>query len=50
MPPQLPIVQSERREITRRGVLWLGLNCDVRCKFCYDELVVAARYESPVVV
>jgi pyruvate-formate lyase-activating enzyme len=24
---------------TRRGVLWLGLHCDVRCKFCYDELV-----------
>jgi MoaA/NifB/PqqE/SkfB family radical SAM enzyme len=20
-------------------VLWLGLTCDVRCKFCYDELV-----------
>src|SRR5262249_18380489 len=27
------------REFTRRGVLWLGLACDVRCKFCYDELV-----------
>ncbi|NRQ37978.1 radical SAM protein [Nonomuraea sp. NN258] len=24
---------------TSRGVLWLGLHCDVRCKFCYDELV-----------
>jgi MoaA/NifB/PqqE/SkfB family radical SAM enzyme len=22
---------------TRRGVLWLGLHCDVRCKFCYDR-------------
>jgi MoaA/NifB/PqqE/SkfB family radical SAM enzyme len=22
---------------TRRGVLWLGLRCDVRCEFCYDE-------------
>lgn len=29
------------REITRRGVLWLGLACDVRCKFCYDELVAS---------
>jgi len=25
------------RRLTRRGVLWLGLRCDVRCKFCYDE-------------
>lgn len=24
------------RHLTRRGVLWLGLRCDVRCKFCYD--------------
>jgi hypothetical protein len=24
-------------------VLWLGLRCDVRCKFCYDEHVPAAR-------
>ena len=24
------------RGVTRRGVLWLGLHCDVRCKFCYD--------------
>ena len=30
------------REITRRGVLWLGLRCDVRCKFCYDDRVSAA--------
>jgi MoaA/NifB/PqqE/SkfB family radical SAM enzyme len=29
------------RQITRRGVLWLGLACDVRCKFCYDELVAS---------
>lgn len=37
-----PAVQwSTAREITRRGVLWLGLACDVRCKFCYDELVAA---------
>lgn len=25
------------RHFTRRGVLWVGLRCDVRCKFCYDE-------------
>lgn len=26
-------------EVTRRGVLWLGLKCDVRCKFCYDDRI-----------
>ncbi|MEV4201489.1 radical SAM protein [Micromonospora globbae] len=30
---------TTQRQITRRGVLWLGLTCDVRCKFCYDEKV-----------
>jgi len=29
------------RHLTRRGVLWVGLRCDVRCKFCYDERVAA---------
>jgi MoaA/NifB/PqqE/SkfB family radical SAM enzyme len=30
---------TRTRELTRRAVLWLGLICDVRCRFCYDELV-----------
>lgn len=30
------------RHLTRRGVLWLGLKCDVRCKFCYDENIMTA--------
>lgn len=34
-----PVEWSTERRLTRRGVLWLGLRCDVRCKFCYDELV-----------
>ncbi len=29
--------RSRNRQLTRRGVLWVGLRCDVRCKFCYDE-------------
>lgn len=33
------IIRCNEREITRRGVLWLGLKCDVKCKFCYDENV-----------
>lgn len=32
---------STDRQLTRRAVLWLGLRCDVRCKFCYDELVAS---------
>lgn len=24
-------------DLTRRGVLWLGMKCDVRCSFCYQE-------------
>lgn len=31
---------SHDRQLTRRGVLWVGLRCDVRCKFCYDEHLV----------
>lgn len=27
------------RAITRRGVLWVGLKCDIRCKFCYDSQI-----------
>lgn len=41
IPDQLPVFQSTERHLTRRGVLWLGLKCDVRCKFCYDEHVTA---------
>jgi sulfatase maturation enzyme AslB (radical SAM superfamily) len=37
-----PAGQSGHRLLTRRGVLWVGLRCDVRCKFCYDEHVPAA--------
>src|SRR5215472_6841615 len=39
----LPVVWSRERRLTRRGVLWLGLRCDVRCTFCYDEHVPASQ-------
>lgn len=29
----------EKREITKRAVLWLGLVCDVKCIFCYDAKI-----------
>lgn len=40
-PAHLPVLRAMERHLTRRGVLWLGLKCDVRCKFCYDERLVA---------
>jgi MoaA/NifB/PqqE/SkfB family radical SAM enzyme len=42
-PARPPAVWSRKRRLTRRGVLWLGLRCDVRCKFCYDEHVPTAE-------
>jgi organic radical activating enzyme len=30
---------STERRLTRRGVLWVGLRCDIHCKFCYDEFI-----------
>ena len=41
-PTRPPVVVTRDRHLTRRGVLWLGLRCDVRCKFCYDERVPTA--------
>lgn len=41
-PIRPPVVVTRERHLTRRGVLWLGLRCDVRCKFCYDERVPVA--------
>lgn len=38
-----PVQRSNVRQLTRRGVLWLGLKCDVRCSFCYDELVASRQ-------
>ena len=29
--------------LTPRGVLWLGLKCNMRCEFCYDELMPATH-------
>lgn len=28
-------VKSKNRVITRRGVMWLGQTCNIRCHFCY---------------
>lgn len=34
-PPKPVYVPSLSRKITRRGVIWLGQTCNLRCHFCY---------------
>lgn len=36
-------VKGSQRSITRRGVLWLGQTCNLRCQFCYFIDRVAER-------
>jgi len=31
----LDFVKTTTRKITRRGVMWLGQTCNIRCHFCY---------------
>lgn len=33
--PHTPFRQTRTRTINRRGILWLGQTCNLRCKFCY---------------
>src|SRR5262245_33526443 len=33
--PKPRYVASRARKITRRGILWLGQTCNLRCHFCY---------------
>ncbi len=33
--PKPVYVGSDARKITRRGILWLGQTCNLRCQFCY---------------
>lgn len=33
--PKPVYVASAGRKITRRGILWLGQTCNLRCQFCY---------------
>ena len=33
--PTLDFVKTTTRTITRRGVMWLGQTCNIRCHFCY---------------
>jgi MoaA/NifB/PqqE/SkfB family radical SAM enzyme len=33
--PGFDFVKTTTRKITRRGVMWLGQTCNIRCHFCY---------------
>lgn len=33
--PAARLIKYKRRTLTRRGVLWLGQKCNLRCYFCY---------------
>jgi MoaA/NifB/PqqE/SkfB family radical SAM enzyme len=33
--PKPRYVTSQTRKLTRRGILWLGQTCNLRCQFCY---------------
>ena len=33
--PTVEFVKTHTRKITRRGVMWLGQTCNIRCHFCY---------------
>jgi len=43
-PRQKVYISVTGRKITRRGILWLGLTCNLRCNFCY----FLDRIDNPV--
>lgn len=40
---------TKKKVLTRRGVLWLGQTCNLRCSFCYfmDRIATQAHPEHP---
>jgi MoaA/NifB/PqqE/SkfB family radical SAM enzyme len=39
---QKPLLKTTDRTITRRGVIWLGQTCNLRCHFCYFQSRITA--------
>ena len=37
------VVKTTRRVLTRRGVVWLGQTCNLRCRFCYFQTRIEAK-------
>lgn len=44
-----PFRKTRRRVLTRRGVIWLGQTCNLRCQFCYflDRIKAKDHPEHP---
>jgi uncharacterized Fe-S cluster-containing radical SAM superfamily protein len=47
--PDADYVKTRKRLITRRGVMWLGQTCNIRCHFCYflDRIKTKDHPEHP---
>src|ERR1044071_1187405 len=37
IPGKYPVYWTKERSITRRGVVWVGHACDIKCVFCYRD-------------
>ena len=46
---KVDFVKTTTRKITRRGVMWLGQTCNIRCHFCYflDRINATDHPEHP---
>jgi MoaA/NifB/PqqE/SkfB family radical SAM enzyme len=40
-PARCPV--STQRSLTKRGVVWLGQTCNLRCRFCYFQTRIEAK-------
>ena len=38
-----PVNTTTKRVLTRRGVVWLGQTCNLRCRFCYFQTRIEAK-------
>jgi MoaA/NifB/PqqE/SkfB family radical SAM enzyme len=49
--PTPTYVSTRARKITRRGVVWLGQTCNLRCEFCYflDRIADSGHPEHPFI-
>ncbi|MCI5071388.1 radical SAM protein [bacterium] len=47
--PTPKLKQTPHRTITKRGVMWLGQTCNLRCHFCYflDRIEIRTHPEHP---
>jgi len=39
----MDVTKTKKRVLTRRGVVWLGQTCNLRCRFCYFQTRIEAK-------